>query len=178
MEENQVENKAKITLKKRFYLPFFNGLKIILFKMIFIFKNIICLVFNIKTIGVRALVVTETEVLLVRHTYCPEWWLTVGGGLEKRETPLDGLKREVTEEIGLEIKEAHLTGVYLNNIQGRQDYVLYYIIKGPKFIPILCPHEILEARWFSFSDLPENISPATQRRVDEYLGKRKEIGIW
>jgi hypothetical protein len=38
--------------------------------------------------------------------------------------------------------------------------------------------EIEEARFFSLDDLPEKVSPATQRRLAEIKGERPVDGRW
>ena len=55
-----------------------------------------------KTLGVRA-VATDAggRVLLVRHTYTPGWHFP-GGGVEKGETAVLSMQRELKEEAGIE----------------------------------------------------------------------------
>jgi 8-oxo-dGTP pyrophosphatase MutT (NUDIX family) len=56
--------------------------------------------FSQKTLGARALIIKDGQILLVQHTYSKGWY-TVGGGVEKNESPLEALKRELYEEVGI-----------------------------------------------------------------------------
>ncbi len=46
-------------------------------------KSFLLSLFIKRTVGARALVIKEDEILLVKHTYMPMWY-TIGGGVEKR----------------------------------------------------------------------------------------------
>lgn len=62
---------------------------------------------------VAGLVEHEDGVILVRNKGWPEkWWGLVSGFLEAKETPEDGMLREIREELGLEAKIVGLIGLY------------------------------------------------------------------
>jgi NAD+ diphosphatase len=66
------------------------------------------------TPAVGALVEHEGEILLARNRAWPEgWFALVTGFLEAREEPKAAVAREVKEELGLDVAEAHLIGNYL-----------------------------------------------------------------
>lgn len=51
-------------------------------------------------VGVRAIVLNEAqEILLVRHTYIPGWYIP-GGGVDRGEYPVTAVTREFWEEVG------------------------------------------------------------------------------
>jgi 8-oxo-dGTP pyrophosphatase MutT (NUDIX family) len=54
------------------------------------------------TLGAACLIEHDGKVLLVQTAYRRTWSLP-GGLLDRREPPLDGLRREVREEVGLEV---------------------------------------------------------------------------
>jgi 8-oxo-dGTP diphosphatase len=54
------------------------------------------------TLGAACMIEHGGDVLLVQTAYRRNWSLP-GGLLDRRETPLDGLRREVREEVGLEV---------------------------------------------------------------------------
>ena len=62
---------------------------------------------------VAAIVEHEGDVVLVRgHGWPESWFGLVTGFLEPKESPEDGARREVKEELGLEAGESALIGAY------------------------------------------------------------------
>lgn len=146
-------------------------------KLYRIVKNTILSLLAKRTVGVRALVVQDNQVLLVKHTYQPQWY-TVGGAVEKGETPLQAIIRELKEEVGAILNSPpQLLSVHYSRLEKRDDYIIFYLVKPQQLTEVNSP-EILEKKWFAFDELPIDISPATERRINEYLGKAIISDTW
>lgn len=129
------------------------------------------------TLGARALVIEDDRILLVRHTYINGWY-SIGGGVEKNESTLDAAKRELREEVGIIVNDTPpLLGIYHNTREKRDDYVAVYICKNFNKVAT-SSSEIAEEKWFALDQLPNDISPATKRRIEEYLGLRPLSDKW
>jgi NAD+ diphosphatase len=64
--------------------------------------------------AVGVLVEHEGEIVLARGRGWPEgWFALIAGYLEAREDPKAGVAREVKEELGIDVVEAHLIGNYI-----------------------------------------------------------------
>jgi len=75
-------------------------------------------------VAARALIIEEGRLLVM--TYSDDngsWCVTPGGGIAKKETLVDGLRREVMEELGLEIEVGDV--VYVRELLGASAKVLY-----------------------------------------------------
>ncbi len=146
-------------------------------KILWKINNIFLSLFSKRTVGARALVIQQDQILLVKHTYTPGWY-TIGGGVDAGESGLQALARELKEEVGINLLESpSILGFYYNRNEKRDDYIIVYVCK--KFEKeAAVSKEILEARWFPLNSLPHDISPATQRRIDEYLGHRPLSDRW
>lgn len=120
------------------------------------------------SIGVRALVVNDQDqVLLVKHSYSDAWYLP-GGGVNKKEHLIDGLKRELYEELQLTINdEPVLLGTYSSFFEHKSDFSSVFIIRDFDINPT-DNFEIDKWGFFNFQDLPEKISPGTFRRLEEF----------
>lgn len=141
------------------------------------FKNTVLSLLAKRTIGARILQIKDNQILLVKHTYQPGWY-TIGGTVERGESQLEAVIRELKEETGISlIKPPKLFSVYYSNIEKRDDYIALYV-GGDYIQEENYSAEILEKQWFPLDKLPKDVSPATRRRVDEYLGKTAISDKW
>jgi ADP-ribose pyrophosphatase YjhB (NUDIX family) len=132
------------------------------------------------TLGVRAIVIDEqNRVLLVRHTYIPGWHLP-GGGVERGETLLAALTRELAEEGNIVLEEEpRLHGVFFNKAISPRDHVAVYLVtRFRQSGPHVADYEIAEARFFERDALPEGVSRATRARLAEALDGVGIAQIW
>jgi ADP-ribose pyrophosphatase YjhB (NUDIX family) len=132
------------------------------------------------TLGVRAIVLdAENRVLLVRHTYVPGWHFP-GGGVERGETLLSSLARELAEEGNIVMaEEPRLHGIFFNKASSPRDHVAVYIVRRFRQTgPHIPDREIAEARFFPCNALPEGAGRATRARLAEVLDGAAIAPIW
>ncbi|MCH7988811.1 MAG: NUDIX domain-containing protein, partial [Planctomycetes bacterium] len=91
-------------------------------------------------------------------------------------------RREIKEETGIVIRDfERKLGVYKNTLEGKNDTVTILIAKNWEIGPIKRFNiEISDMRFFKFDKLPETVSSATRRRMNEYLLRenREFSGSW
>ncbi len=133
---------------------------------------------GLVTVGSRAIVLNgNNEVLLVKHTYQPHWYLP-GGGVKKGESAKAALLRELKEEVGLTAhEEPTLFGIYFHTYLGVNDYPIIYVVKNFSSEGAASP-EIEKTGWFNFNNLPEMVSPGTKRRLCEYFENQLKSDRW
>lgn len=131
-----------------------------------------------QTHGIRAIVLNEQgEILLVKHKYGEGWFLP-GGKMKNNESPEDGLKRELNEELGITSPVIdRILGVYTNIQEYKKDTIIVYVVKSFT-IKEKSHFEIQSKNFFSLKNLPGEISPGTKRRVLEYLGQKQITTDW
>ena len=138
--------------------------------------------FNIKTCGVRVLIMYQNKVVLVKHWY-NGLHVPPGGGIKKSETPEYAAIREIKEETGLDIKQLdYLLGVYSNTKEGKNDTVYCFVVHLEEE-PVFSKRfniEIASIGLFDIADLPQSVSSATRQRLVEYQNKdiTEEVRIW
>ena len=112
-------------------------------------------------VGCDGILVDDGRVLLQQredfHTWGPP-----GGGLEPGEYLLDGARREVLEESGLDLRVERLTGVYAK--PHKDELVFYFdgaIIGGR----LGFTDEADQARYFSLNALPDTLLARQRERI-------------
>ena len=98
----------------------------------------------------------DGRVLLIRHLYRKRWGIP-GGLLQRGETPADAARREVLEEVGLDID---LIGEPMVNVDARPRRVDVVFRARPVDERAAdsarpCSVEIIDARWFDPTGFPE-----------------------
>ena len=135
--------------------------------------------FTGQTVGVRVMLVYKDEILLVKHSYRRFWYMP-GGRVDGRESPIIAAKREVYEETNIECpNNLELFGLYYSIQKNHDDYVALYIASLNEEAKFKADgQEIAEIKWYKFDALPEDISPATKRRINEYFGLTQKSDLW
>jgi 8-oxo-dGTP pyrophosphatase MutT (NUDIX family) len=132
------------------------------------------------TLGVKALVFDgEGRVFLVKHSYIGGWHLP-GGGVERGETLIAALERELREEGNIELTEPPvLHAVYYNRRVSRRDHVALFIVHAFRQTAPPQPNkEIVAHGYFGIKELPEDTSRATRERISEVLDGRPPAELW
>lgn len=108
------------------------------------------------------------EVLLLKHRFrAGSGWGLPGGFLNSGEQPLDALRRELQEEIGIEVEDVEVFAA--RSFRGpHQVEVLFRCRSTDVAKPRTMEVEIAE--WFSIDSLPEGL-PRDQRSLIERAAK-------
>jgi len=120
-------------------------------------------VFRPRTRGAKVILVNAGEVLLLRHTYEPGLYGLPGGGLDADEDPIAGLKREVSEELGIELPPLRALGIVESEAEHKRDTVYVFTAElasrdGLRPDPL----EIAGVAWKRPGDLPP-VGPVTRQ---------------
>jgi 8-oxo-dGTP diphosphatase len=120
---------------------------------------------HIVTSVVAVIVDAEEQVLLTKRSIPPFQgeWVMPGGKIDLGEPIVEALKREVWEEVGLEVEVGRLIDVFEHVTPGSDNYhfiIIYYLCT-----PLYCDvnhnrDEVAEARWVKPEDLAQYKMPA------------------
>jgi 8-oxo-dGTP pyrophosphatase MutT (NUDIX family) len=118
------------------------------------------------------------ELVLIRNSYgLSDLFVLPGGGVRPFEKPAAAATREIKEELGLDMARLKLRSLYWSSAEGKRDEIHLFeaLVEGA---PEVDDFEVEEARFVALEDLPLTTSPATRRRIDEYLGRREPDDRW
>src|SRR5260370_13087700 len=108
-----------------------------------------------------------SRVLLLEHVFRPDsGWGIPGGFLSKREQPEEALRRELREEIGVEIDDVSL--LLVRTLKRPRQLEIYFrarVIGTPK----PCSFEIKCAEWFTLDNLPAELSQDQRRLIERAI---------
>lgn len=107
------------------------------------------------TIRCRALIVNNEKLLVVKHSEEFDYYALPGGKIEVGENPLECIKRELKEELGVEVKEVKLTYVYrwVKEATNEENLEFIFIIPDSEsFVDISAKErshafEIIDMKW-------------------------------
>jgi ADP-ribose pyrophosphatase YjhB (NUDIX family) len=118
----------------------------------------------------------EGRILLARRAYEPDVgkWDVPGGFLEEGEDPVQGLRRELREEAGIEIDLGDFVGVFTDTYGDSPDekHVLNLVWEARIASGTPEPDDdVAELRWFPKDALPEDVELA-------FRWLAKTLGDW
>ncbi len=123
---------------------------------------------NRPRVGIGVLVFNgEGKVLFMHRTskHAHGTWAGPGGWLEFGETFEDAARREVKEELDLEIEDVKVLGVTNHLYEEDNKQVVTVFVKANKFKgepKIMEPDKCSEIGWFELGKLPEPLMPAVR----------------
>ncbi len=124
---------------------------------------------------VSAIIAKDGKVLLCKRATgpCKGKWDLPGGFLEEGESAEEGLRREMREELGVEIKIEKLIGVigpthYRFDGQDNYNMDIYYLAEPIGEPKPVSNSEVAEIAWFDPDKLPEMAFESNVKAIKEW----------
>ena len=118
------------------------------------------------TIGIFGIIFDEQKRVLLCHRRDYDLWNLPGGTMENGESPWDGLKREVKEETGLNVKVTKLIGVYS---KPDKNEIVFSFLCEKESGEITTTDEARSVEFFNFENLPTKTVPKQVERIEDAL---------
>lgn len=109
----------------------------------------------------------DGRVLLLEHVFRPDGgWGIPGGFLSKGEQPETALRRELREEIGIELDRVEM--LFARTLPRPRQIEIYFTARAIG-TPQPCSFEIRTAEWFKIGHLPAELSKDQLRLIQRAL---------
>ena len=123
--------------------------------------------FRPNTFGVKAVIQrSDGKILFVRTTYGKGYWNFPGGRIDKQESPEDAVRREVLEEVGINLKSTQQLGTFLSTYEHKKDHVTVFSAKGSYDVGKIQASEIRDYRWCDKTEPPSPVSRIALKVLD------------
>lgn len=117
-------------------------------------------------IGTFAIIVNSSNEVLLCHRTDYDMWNLPGGGMDGNESPWDGIKREVKEETGLEVRVEKLISVYSKSYKNHLVFLFLCKKVGGN---IEINDEARDIKYFNKDELPKNTIQKHKERIADYF---------
>lgn len=115
--------------------------------------------------GISVIVTNRAgEVMLLRHSYGPKAWGLPGGGMAQGEDPVVCAKRELREEVRLDVEHLEPLGILNETLSGSPHTSHVFTVEVTQD-PEPDGREILEACFFAGDALPELLTRNVPKRL-------------
>jgi len=120
------------------------------------------------TVSVAAMLFDDRgRILLLEHVFrADRGWGVPGGFIGKHEPPEEALRRELREEVSIEIDDVKFLFV---KTHGKIRHVELYYRARVIGEPTPSSFEIKRAEWFDFNDLPSEISKGQRKLIERAI---------
>lgn len=133
-------------------------------------------------VGVGVMIVKDDKILLGRRHADPEkadselegagTWTMPGGKVDFHEELEDSARREVKEETGIAVNRMSLISVTSDKVPENHFVTIGFLAESFDGDPhVMEPDEIVEWRWFPFTDLPTPLFPPSEKIIKNYRDK-------
>jgi len=104
------------------------------------------------------LIIKDSEILLIQHSYGSSYWTVPGGGVKTNESLPEAAKREVLGEVGIVVKNINKLGSVFYDEEYKKDTIWVFRTDVESSEVKIDELEIVEAKWFPIYNLPEDSS--------------------
>lgn len=115
----------------------------------------------------KCILYSENEILLVLQKNNKKWTLP-GGGIEKSENPKNCVRREIKEELGVDLESIKKIGKWSTDYRGFDEIIYYFKSEVNKNNIFINDDEINKFKWVSLDNISENTGKSVKKGLKFY----------
>ena len=120
-----------------------------------------------QSVGIIMVARDTNRFFMLHRVNYPVAWSALAGGMEGNEDPIETVKREIKEEIGLNanlVKDIKVVGT--SNTMGHTHYVMVGFVDNEFKVPRLQKEENDTYGWFTEENLPSPLHPGFLKSLE------------
>ena len=120
-----------------------------------------------QSVGIIIVARDTNKFFMLHRVNYPISWSALAGGMEGNEDPIETVKREIKEEIGLNpdlVKNIKIVGT--SNTMGHTHYVMVGFVDTEFKVPKLQKNENDDYGWFTEKILPSPLHPGFNKSLE------------
>jgi len=120
-----------------------------------------------QSVGIIIVARDTNKFFMLHRVNYPISWSALAGGMEDNEDPIETVKREIKEEIGLNpdlVKNIKIVGT--SNTMGHTHYVMVGFVDTEFKVPKLQKNENDDYGWFTEKNLPSPLHPGFKKSLE------------
>jgi 8-oxo-dGTP pyrophosphatase MutT (NUDIX family) len=120
-----------------------------------------------QSVGIIIVARDSNKFFMLHRVNYPITWSALAGGMEDNEDPIETVKREIKEEIGLnpnKVKDIKIVGT--SNAMGHTHYVMVGFVDTEFEVPKLQKDENDDYGWFTEETLPSPLHPGFRKSLE------------
>ena len=120
-----------------------------------------------QSVGIIIVARDTNKFFMLHRVNYPITWSALAGGMEGNEDPIETVKREIKEEIGLNpnlVKDIKVVGT--SNAMGHTHYVMVGFVDTEFKVPRLQKEENDDYGWFTEETLPSPLHPGFLKSLE------------
>lgn len=140
---------------------------------LFLLGRIYWFLFRPRTHGVKCIIEHEGKYLYIRNNYGSGRWTFPGGGVKRKETAKEAIRREIKEEVDIVLEDISFLGSFQDTEKFKQDIidVFHAQVKSNEYKRNIW--EIAEVQWFDKQVTPEPSVPVVGLIIDKFIIKQR-----
>ena len=124
------------------------------YSIIFKLKKLYWFLARPKSFGVKCILENNGKILMIRRTFGTDKWVFPGGAIHSGESPEEAVRREIEEDLGIDLEEVRNLGSFAQNVHHRRETLHCFAAPALREGLHIDHGKIKEVKWFVRDQLP------------------------
>jgi ADP-ribose pyrophosphatase YjhB (NUDIX family) len=140
------------------------------YELIFRLKKVYWFVFRPQTTGVKCAIVNNGQILMIKRKFGSSQWVFPGGAVKLGEAKDVAIRREIEEDLGIELNDVRYLGSFTQNVHHRRETMHCFTAAVLSRSVSVDDEKIKSVNWFDRSKLPE-LTPISRSVISLFDSK-------